>query len=203
MPILEITQLRLKGLTADDPALLKTLSTVRDKLRTGSQFYNCIEDPTLIYILGAWPSLDAHLEFLASPARHEVLSPQEDMLQFCWTIHTVLGGIDLLPLDAPILAVERMRVGADHVEAFYQAMTRHTDGLRGSHPFKMAWGWRDDAAPESREAVLFTGWETARAHVTFPTKKNCIDCDNEVAAIDEPWETMYVTHIGNLERKET
>jgi hypothetical protein len=192
MPALEMTQLRLKGLTADDPALLQSLSTVRRKLHTSSQFYNCIEDPTLIYILGMWPSLDAHLKFLASPARDEVLGPQEDMLDFCWTVHIELDGMSLLPLNAPVLAVERMRVRGEHVDAVDQAVTRHTEEL---HPSKVAHGWRCDAAPGSHEAFLFTGCETAHAHAIFAIKNT--------AAIDNQYETMQVIHAWNLERKET
>jgi len=73
MPVVEITQLRLKGLLTDDPLLLDSLSLVRDKLQTDSRFFSCIEDPSLVYIFGFWESLDAHLQFLASPARDEVL----------------------------------------------------------------------------------------------------------------------------------
>jgi hypothetical protein len=198
MPVLEVTQLRLKSLIADDPALLQSLSTVRDKLHTSSQFYNCIEDPTLIYILGIWPSLDAHLEFLASPARDEVLGPQEDILAFCWTIHVELGGMGLLPLDAPVLAIERMCVRGDCVEAIDQAVTRHTQELRGSHP-KTTHGWRCDAAPTIHEAVLFTGWEAAQAHIPFAMNKKLIQNDIEVAAIKGQHDTILT---WNLERKE-
>jgi hypothetical protein len=111
--------------------------------------------------------------------------------------------MSLLPLDAPILATEKLRVGGDYIETFDQAVARHTDRLHGSHPFKMAWGWRCDAAPESHEAVHFTGYKTAQAHATLATKKSCTDSDIEVAVIDIPCETMHVTHARNLEPKET
>jgi heme-degrading monooxygenase HmoA len=196
--------LRLKGVTADDPVLLQSLSTVRGKLHTRSQFYNCIEDPTIIYILGIWPSLDAHLEFLASPARDEFLGPQDDMLDFCWTIHVELGGIRLLPLGAPVLAIERICVKGEYVEVFNQAVTRHTKKLQGSHPFKVVHGWRCDAARENHELVLFTGYETAQAHAIFATKKidTDIDIDIDIAAIDKQYETTQVIHAWNLEREE-
>jgi hypothetical protein len=196
MPALVMAQLRLKGLTADDPTLLQSLSTVRRKPHTSSQFYNCIDDPTLIYILGIWLSLDAHLKFLASPARDDVLGPQEDMLDFCWTIHIEFDGMSLLPLDASVLAIERMRVGGEYVEAFDRAIIRHTEELQGSHRSKVAHGWRCDAAPGSHEAVLSTGWETAQAHATLAFEKS-------TAAIDKQYETMQVIYAWNLERKET
>ncbi|KAF1834988.1 hypothetical protein BDW02DRAFT_314285 [Decorospora gaudefroyi] len=202
MPVLELTQLRLKGSTADDPTLLQSLSTVRAKLQTSSQFYNCIDDPTVVYILGIWPNLGAHLDFLASPGRDEILGPQEDMLQFCWTIHVELGGMSLLPLDAPVLAIETLRVRRDCVEAFEQAVMRHTQQPPpGSRSFKVAHGWRCDAASGNYEALIFSGWENVQAHITLTMSKSCNS--NDVAAIDGQYETMQVTHARNMERRKS
>ncbi|KAF1849921.1 uncharacterized protein K460DRAFT_360771 [Cucurbitaria berberidis CBS 394.84] len=200
MPVLEVTQLRLKRLSADDPVLLHSLSVVRGKLHTNSQFYHCIEDPTLIYILGTWPSLEAHLDFLASPARHEILGPQENMLQFSWTIHIELDGMSSLPLDAPVLAIEILSVKGDYINAFNQAVMRHTQLLQGSHPFRVAHGWRCDMAAGSHEALIFSGWENAQAHVTFAAQEGHSDCDN--AAINGQYEEIQVHHATNLEREE-
>ncbi|KAJ4365233.1 hypothetical protein N0V83_008851 [Neocucurbitaria cava] len=201
MPVLEVTQLRVKGLSADDPALLQSLSVVRGKLKTNSRFYHCIEDPTLIYILGIWPSLDAHLEFLASPERDEILGPQEDMLDFCWSVHMGLDGMSSLPLDAPVLAIEIMKIKGDCVEAFDQAVIRHTQHILGSHPFKVAHGWRCDAAAGSHEALIFTGWENTQAHVTFAVNQEG-HRDGDKAALNGQYEVIQVHHAKNLERKE-
>ena len=197
----KLPSLRLKGVAADDPTVLRCLSAVRAELQTGSQFYNGIEDPTLIYILGIWPSLEAHKEFLASPAREEILGPQEDMLQFCWMLHMELDSMSLLPLDAPVLAIERMRVREDCIGTFDQAVTRHTQQHRGSHPFEVAHGWRCDTSPENHGAIVFTGWQTAQAHVTFATEKSY--SDSGIAGIGQQYETLQVTRAWNLERKET
>jgi heme-degrading monooxygenase HmoA len=191
MPVLEVTQLRLKELAADDPALLESLSAVRAKLHTGSRFYNCIEDPSLIYILGIWPSLDAHVEFLASPSRDEVLGPQEDMLQFCWTVHVEMGGMDLLPLDAPILAIERIRVSEECTQTFNEVMERHVQKLQSSYPFKVAHGWRCDAAPNTHESLVFSGWPDAQAHIAFTVK----------GSRDGQCEMLQITHARNMERE--
>ena len=202
MSVLELTQLRVKGLSADDPALLQSLSVVRGQLHTNSAFYHCIEDPTLIYILGVWPSLEAHLEFLASPARDEVLGPQENVLQFCWTVHMKLEGMSSLPLDAPVLAIEILSVKGDCVDAFDQAAMRHTQLLLGgSHPFKVAHGWRCDAVAGSHEALIFSGWLNAHAHVTFTARQEGYG-DGDNAAIAGQYEEIQVHHARNLERKE-
>ncbi|CAI6338610.1 unnamed protein product [Periconia digitata] len=87
MPVLEATQLRLKGVGPEDVALIESLSSVRGILRTQSEFFSYVQDSSLIFILGLWPSLHAHREFLASPHAAAVLGAQEKMLDFESTVH--------------------------------------------------------------------------------------------------------------------
>jgi len=201
MQVLEITQLRLRGITADDPALLQTLSAVRDKLQTHSQFYASVEEPDLIFILGIWPNLDAHLKFLASPAREEVLGPQEDMLEFCWTVHVDFAGMHVVEADAPILAIERMCVEVESVESVDRAVIKHIQQLKTSHPFNIAYGWRCDLVPGNHEVFLLSGWETAPDHVAFTHGKD--DDDDTAAVMNKGVKTLGVIHGRNLERKAT
>ena len=200
MAVLEITQLRLRMVTANDPALIASLSAVREKLRTSSQLYNCIEDPALIYILGIWPNLEAHLEFLDSPARDEVLGPQEEMLQFCWTIHVELDGMHLLPLEAPILAMERLCFKDKCVETFETTVTKYAQRLHRNHAFRVAHGWRCDAAHGTHEALVFTGWETAQTHTILAA--NLGDNGNDTTVLRERSETVKIIHARNLERED-
>jgi heme-degrading monooxygenase HmoA len=202
MPVLEITQLRLRGVLPDDPQLLHSLSLVRDKLQTKSRFYICIEDPTIMYILGIWRDLEQHLDFLASPARDEVLGPQEDMLEFHWTVHMKLDSMGSLPLDAPILALERIRVEEDGVDAVEQAITRHAQQLLGSHSSRVTHGWRCDAAPENQEVIILSGWETVQAHVTFSARQQS-QSKSEHANLVRGCEDIGVHHVWNLELKGT
>ncbi len=200
MLVLELTQLRLlKGLSATDPVLLHSLSLVRESLQTKSRFYRCIEDPTLIYILGLWPSLAAHQHFLASPQRDQVLGPQEDMLQFCWTVHMELDQMASLPLDAPVLAIQRWDVCGDYVDAFNQAATKHLRLLEESHSFKVRRGWRCDAPTGSHEALIFSGWDNAQAHAAFAKKQKSHN-DNTLAVINGQHEQILLHHAADLER---
>ncbi|PSN68877.1 hypothetical protein BS50DRAFT_326866 [Corynespora cassiicola Philippines] len=197
MPVLEITQLRLKGVSADEPAVLKNLSIVRGKLQTNSHFYTCIEDPALIYILGLWPDLDAHLQFLASPACEEVLGPQEHLLEFKWTVHMELDAMASLPLDAPVLSFARLSVDGESVAAFEQAASKDRQTLGGNpHPFVS--GWRCDGAPGTHEAVVFTGWETAQAHAAFTARQS----DGKDSAMCGKYDFIVDHHARNLERRE-
>jgi heme-degrading monooxygenase HmoA len=192
MPVLEVTQLRLRRPDVGDQTLLKSLSTVRDALQTNSQFYKCIEDPTLIYILGIWPSLDAHNKFLASPARDEVLGPQEDMLEFRWSVHMELSTMDELPLDAPVIAITRLFIRGEEVDAYNSAAVndQHTIA-KATRPFNVVYGWRLDSAPGKHEALQFTGWEDAQAHAAFEDAR-------DGSAVGAEYE---VHHVWNMEAR--
>jgi hypothetical protein len=200
MPVLEVTQLRLRGISTEDPKLLHSLSDARERLQTKSQFYVCIEDPTKMYILGIWRDLKQHLDFLASPARGEILGPQEDILEFEWTVHMDVESMSSLALDAPILALERLSVGESSVKALDPAVMSYVQQLRGSHPFTVTYGWRCDAAPGSYEAIIFSGWEIPQAHVPFAARQQRHG-NGDHATIIGQYEDILVHHAWNLERK--
>jgi hypothetical protein len=206
MPILEVTQLRLKGCSADDPKLLDILSAVRDRLQTGSQFYTSIEEPTKLYIFGVWRDLKQHLDFLASPLRSEVLGPQEDMLDLEWTLHIEIEGRSALPLDAPFLVLEILRVKKDGVAALEPAVTRHVQQIQGSSAFKVLHGWRRDAAPASNEVVFISGSEDTRACVSFAAQQTlsddavAVNRGEDEMTIRGGYEEILLHHCRNLER---
>jgi heme-degrading monooxygenase HmoA len=201
MPVLEITQLHLKGMSANDPQLLHVLSDVRARLKTKSQFYTCIEDPTKVYILGMWRDLEQHLDFLASPLRDEVLGIQANLLDFQWTIHMELESMSSLPLDAPILAIERLSVEEDYVVAVHQATTKYMQHLEGSRPFRVAYGSRCDTMPGIQEVIIFSGWENSQAHVRFSVEQHNYS-DTDGATISGHYKELVVHHAKNLERRE-
>lgn len=197
MPVLEITQLRLKGLTVDDPVLLQSLSLVRGKLQTDSRFFNCIEDPSLIYIFGVWSSLDAHLEFLASPARDEVLGPQEEILDFQWTVHLELNVISPLLLDAPFIAIERIALKAVHVDAYNQDIEEYVRGLEVIKPWNITHGLRCDTPTESHEAVILTSLNYTGPHVTFAGRNAILGRNSDYKGA---YQEIQVHRTLNMER---
>lgn len=199
MPVLEVTQLQLKGVSANDPQLLRSLSSVRDKLQTTSRFYTCVEDPTKVYILGIWQDLEQHLDFLGSPIRDEVLGPQEGMLDFQWTVHMDFDSISVLPLDAPVLALERLRIEAARSVAFDQAAMKHVQRLQGSHKCKAAYGWRCDAGTGRHEALIFSGWENAQAHVSFSARQQH-NGDSGSGVVVGEYEELLVHKATDMER---
>lgn len=201
MPVLEITQLRLKGITVADPALLENLSAVRDSLQTNSVFYSCIEDPNLVYIFGIWRSLDAHLQFLASPARDQVLGPQEDILGFEWTVHQRLDETASLPLEFPILVIERLLVQERNIDTFDHALDRHARHLQGNCSAKFSHGWRCDAPEGTHEAIIFSGWEDTETHVSFSAGQQREGVEGNTSIERGAYEEVLVHHLWNMERQ--
>ncbi|KAF2690794.1 hypothetical protein K458DRAFT_438588 [Lentithecium fluviatile CBS 122367] len=202
MPVVEVTQLRLRGVAPDSPALLQNLSSVRGILKTQSEFYSCIEDPTLIFILGLWPSLEAHQDFLASPRAAEVLGPQEGMLEFRWAVHIALDAMASLPLEAPLVAMTRRQVTDDDLDAYDKAFATEKQAILESSKHKVVHGWRLDAAPGTNEALLITGWETAQAHAAFRARQTARDDHHHIAA-SALYENLDTNHARNMERSST
>ncbi|KAF2635848.1 hypothetical protein P280DRAFT_473492 [Massarina eburnea CBS 473.64] len=203
MPVLEVTQLQLKGVTPSSPALLESLSIVRGILKTQSEFYSCIDDPTLIFILGLWPSLEAHAEFLSSTHAGEILGPQEAMLEFRWAVHVGLNDMTALPLEAPVLSLTRRTVNDGDVDAYKKATTKEEQAIISSSSHKVVSGWRLDAAEGSHEALLFSGWTSAQASAVFNASRQTeMHCDDHVAT-GGLYETLEVHHAWNLERSPT
>jgi hypothetical protein len=183
MSVLEICQLRIKdGLSTDDPSVLQSLIEVRSMLKskitnTNSRFYQCIEDPTLIYIFGVWPSVSSHENFRSSPARPEILAPQEDVLDFGWITHMPLPGMESLPLDAPVMSLARFFVkgGDDHVE-FQKVLDKSRAKIvDATRPYTVVDGWSCDAEPGKHEALVFTGWASTKDHEEITAEAVLLD----------------------------
>lgn len=170
MPALELLKLQLKpGISPTSPALLKVLSEVRAFVKTGSRFYTCLEDNSLLYILGEWPSLEAHKAFLASPERERALTPQDELAEFVWCEHIDMPGnmSDVLPLEAPVLALARLWIKPDATscEKFEKLVRKYRDEIvTGSSSDLIFDGWRADQKDEEKEYIMLSGWDSQKHH---------------------------------------
>jgi heme-degrading monooxygenase HmoA len=203
MSALEICRLQVKpNISPSDPSVVKSLIEVRSSLRskvtnTNSQFYQCIEDPTLIYILGVWPTISAHHDFLSSTQKSEILLPQEDLLDFNWVMHMPLPGMESLPLDAPVMCIARFFVKEGVHDELQRVLDRHRHKIvEGSKPYKMIDGWRCDAKPGKEEAFVFSGWKSKQAHEEFTAKAME---DPDYASAKDLCDGVEVKHVLNME----
>jgi hypothetical protein len=207
MPALEILQLKVKpNISSSDPAILTSLRTVRESLAqkihpTRSRFYQSIEDSSLIYVLGLWTSLSQHHDFLSSPLRAEILSPQEHLLDFGWCVHIPVEKMEDLPLEAPIVAIARIKVkSGEHVKLLKEITERYRDVLEErTRPFGIVEGWRMDGEDGSeREQVVVTGWEKKEDHVTFGAGLR--EKFEDYRGLRDHWESLEASHMKDMER---
>jgi heme-degrading monooxygenase HmoA len=169
MAVLELTLLRLKrGIDHTDPALLANLRAIRAEIKTNSRFYHCIEDPSLLYILGLWPSQESHNNFLASADRARILGPQEQQTEFLWGLHAELDSMQSLPLNANVLAISRQSVRPESIKQYEEIMAAKDQSIRDATPqYPLVWVWRIDAGEGKHEALMFTGWNSVENHERF------------------------------------
>lgn len=209
MAILEICQLKIKShLSHDDPSLLVALQKARTKLRnkvvdTQSRFYRCIEDPSLIYIMGTWPSLDKHKEFLASSHKAEILDEQDKLFDFQWIIHThrteIDGALETVPLQAPVIAIARLYINEEGVSSYQALIDKYAKVVEdGTKPYKPFSAWRVDCDDGKYEHLMITGWEKDSDHFEFARKT--IDTYPEYGGVKDYYEGADVKHVKDMER---
>lgn len=207
MAVLELLLLRLReGVSPIDPILVKNLATVRSLVHTNSRFYHCLEDPRLVYILGQWPSLAAHRQFLSSSEKEQILSHQTHQLDFEWMLHLELPeGVsameNVIPFSAPVLGIERVLFetsgsGVDGYERVLEKRRRRV--VDTARPYPLLGGWRIDAQEGRAEYVMITGWESVDAH-SESTKEATREESQEDNGVRNHAVGIEVRHARNME----
>lgn len=110
-----------------------------------------------------------------------------------------LLSMDHLPLDAPVISLARFFVkgGEDRVE-FQRILDKSRPKIvERTKPFKMVDGWRCDAEEGTQEALVFSGWTSAKDHVEFTAKS--IDADPEYGSVTVLCLKTEVRHMSNME----
>jgi hypothetical protein len=207
MPVLEVLQLKVKPtINPTNSSILTSLQTVRSLLAskihpTQSRFYQSIEDPSLIFVLGIWDSLSQHQAFLSSPFRVEVLSPQEDLLDFSWCVHIPIVKREDLPLEAPIVSVARIKLkSGEHVPLHKEITGRYREVLEETtKPFGVVEGWILDGREEGkREQVVITGWPGKEEHLAFSAGLR--ERFEDYRGLRGHWESVMASHMRDMEK---
>ncbi|KAH8759168.1 hypothetical protein BGZ57DRAFT_932358 [Hyaloscypha finlandica] len=208
MPVLEVLQLKIKpDISLLDPAILTSLQAVRTSLAekihpTHSRFYQSIEDPSLIYVLGLWTSLSQHQDFLSSAVRAEILAPQEHLLDFSWCVHIPLGKMEDLPLDAPVVAIARIKVKSEQYLRLHNEIAgRYRRVLEErTSPFGVADGWRIDldGRGAENENLIITGWEKKEDRLAF--EAGLREKFEDYRGLRDHWESVEASHTRDMEK---
>ncbi|EXJ88964.1 hypothetical protein A1O3_02028 [Capronia epimyces CBS 606.96] len=186
MPVTELALLRLlPGIEVSSPALLANLSKAKDVMEGASghkfQYYHCIEDPSLIFIIGAWASVTFHMqEFIPSRANQEILSLLKDQITVHWMFHLDIDQTATpLPLQGHALAIGRHFIDKGEKDVFqsrFEASRDELEGViggighvvggyrmdKGFDPLLLSLPSREEG--EREEFVLFTGWDSVEHH---------------------------------------
>jgi hypothetical protein len=201
MSVLEICLLKVRdSIHPTEPALLFALQKARTGLKekvinTHSRFYQCIDDPSRIYILGIWPSLGRHHEFLASPEKSAILDSQEESFDFGWVIHVPMNEMEDLPLKAPVLDLGYFRFKEGQDGRFGDVWAKYRDQVvECTNPYPVMDGWRVDVNKgDLKEFVVLTGWE--EKEFTAKTRPKYHD----YASVRETCDSWEVVHLKDME----
>ncbi len=93
MTITEVTLIHLlSNISITDPVLCSKLAHAKSIMQkyAGRTFYYLqqVEDPTYIYIIGKWESLDRHLnDFIPSADNQTLLESLRDLINVEWLLH--------------------------------------------------------------------------------------------------------------------
>ena len=184
MPVTEVAQLTLQLSTdVSSPSLLANLAKAKSVMEKASGFefryYHSVEEPNVIFILGAWPSVDFHMqEFIPGQPNQEVLELLKDMVTVDWMFHLDLDQSEKpLPLKRAIIAIARhfVRDGdKDGFNATFEDNKHELEAFTGGSD-QVVGGWRLDKGFDPSitgdkgkdEFVLFTGWDTVEQHFDF------------------------------------
>lgn len=200
MGVLELTLLHLKpGTKPSDSNLLHNLRTIRTQLKTNSRFFvdtDSSPQPTNLFILGLWPTLQAHHNFLASPERDEVLRPQEQQTAFQWSVHLEnVESMDNLPLDGKDLIIRRLVFsdGRDAAKAVIGAVESCVWRIVG-RGCRVSFKERMNAEDGMREYFLF---HEDKGVVDDGESKRALDDAEAQASKVELWRLLDLEKLGH------
>ena len=185
MAITEVALLHLSsGLTIENGDLRAKLAHAKKVMQhyTTRTFYYLeqIEDPSYIYIIGEWDSLEQHLDhFIPGQENQAVLKSLKDEVSVNWLIHIDAPHTNLpLPKNNTertrahngelVWSIVRHFVRESEKDSFKQALkaNKHhlqefvTEGTIGG-------GWRVDAQDPEAEFVLVCPWTRVEQHSEF------------------------------------
>ncbi|KIX09765.1 uncharacterized protein Z518_00846 [Rhinocladiella mackenziei CBS 650.93] len=168
MAIIELAKINLKGgITASDPLLMMNTKEVKRVIEEYSKlqtlFYTQIDDPTVMFVIGAWESKDQHQHgFEGSPQQDEIYGLIKGQMEIEW-MHYMDIEQSRIPINAPVLAMIKETLPSDiQKTAFDHEFVTRTQRLGGAHYGAVsAWNLLKDDT-EATVRVNFSGWESIK-----------------------------------------
>jgi heme-degrading monooxygenase HmoA len=191
MPVTEFAILPLtRSLTKDNSTLpeilidkLRIAKTVLDQAsKYKFHYFQQIEVPSIVYIIGRWDSSEAHYAFLPSAENQELLELfKEDIVMDgedegkkmqMWhlgnDVFAVASGTEWF-FNAPVISCNRHFVPKKQKSGFIEQFNEVKGILEEfTKPYGVVGGWRiEKEAEEKEEWVLYLGFESVDNHMQF------------------------------------
>lgn len=205
MAILEVTRRRLKeGITPTDGTLLAALPVVRDATQANYIYQSSIEHPTVFFIFGVWPSLEAYKAFMEDPEKKEAaFAPLDAVSDYEWTEHMKFDSVESLPYVAPCMTVTRAYLRKGHADEYYRKISDLKDPIEAeTKPWPCVYSWTIDTTPDNHKWLMFVGWRSKPHHRGYADwLRSQPDVFPEFPGIPEHYdEGTEHMHTWNMER---
>ncbi|KUJ15551.1 uncharacterized protein LY89DRAFT_588084 [Mollisia scopiformis] len=220
MPVTEFAILPLTHpLTKENPTLpssvIEKLKTAKEVLETASKnsfhYFQQIEDPSIIYIIGKWDSPAAHGTFLPSPENQRLLGllkddiasgvdPDKKMSMWHLDVDAFeVGKLEKWVFEAPVISCNRHFVPKQRREGFEKQFNQVKYLLEEyTKPYKVIGGWRVEKESEEKEEwVLFSGFESVEHHMGFAKTEGFAEY-REIVGFVEGFEVRHLKAIEGL-----
>jgi quinol monooxygenase YgiN len=177
MTVTELAILKLKSETEiSSLALHSALKDAKDAMEhfnnaPGSfHWFQEIEEPTRIYLIGEWQSAAVHFEsWIPSPENKRLIELTGSLLDVETMFHINTPQSSLIDaLKGPVVAVGRHTILPEMQEEFEQTFSEkkvYLEKVMG--PGTFGFGWRIEKEEGKEEFVLIGAWESVDAHVAF------------------------------------
>lgn len=201
-PILELCKRRLNdGLSPTHPSVKKALPEVRINTKCEYVYYSSIEEPSVFFMLGMWPSMNAYNSFRSSPGYLQSLEPLGTLSTIEWIEHMEFDSLSSLPIEAPVMTVTRafLKPG-DHPKEYYRKISDLKGPIEAeTAPHPCVFSWTVDTTPECHKWLMFVGWQSKWHHRGYAAMLR--ETNAEFPSIPDHYDegTMHM-HTWNMER---
>ena len=122
------------------------------------------------------------------------------MLDFGWCVHIPIDRMEDLPLEAPVVAVARLRVKSGEHESLHREITGRYRGVleEETKPWGVVEGWILDGEEGEREQVVITGWREKEDRVKFEAGMR--ETFEDYRSLRDYWEVVEASHMKDIEK---
>jgi hypothetical protein len=170
MAIIELAHVKLLGgISISDPFLRQNMQKVTEVIEGYNHlknlFYVEVEDPSILYVIGAWESQEQHQRgFNGSLDQDKILELVKDQMDIDWMYYVDVEQ-SKIPLDAPVLEIKKYTLSSNaNKQTFNKALAAEMLDLEARAEGSVG-GWNlPKSDGEEAVWVQFSGWKLVDDH---------------------------------------